>query len=646
MVRSASAPAASPSVAAAHGVRTWLAAVIIVGAVLLAYANTRRVPFFFDDRAAIVENATIREWSTALFPPTDSGLGVRGRPLINLSLAANYALGGLDVRGYHAANLAFHAGAALLLFGIVRRTLRGARWRDQFGTDADGLALAASLVWAVHPLLTESVTCVIQRTESLSSLFYLFTLYGFVRAAEPSAPRWWYGISVAACAVGVMAKEILATAPVLVLLYDAICVSDGFAAAWRARRGYYLALMGTWAPLALLIVGAQGRGGTVGFDVGMSAWKYALTQCWAVVHYLRLAIVSWPLVVDYGVDVVTSPAAVWPQALLLSVLVGASAVAVVRRSAAGFLGAWFFVILGPSSSVLPLTTQTIAEHRMYLPLAAVVVLAVFGVYRWLGRGALVGFGGVAVALGIATFLRNEDYRSEIAIWTQTVAHRPGNPRAHYNLAVALLAENRVAEAEPELRTAVRLSPGYTDAHVSLGQLLVNLQRPAEAVVELEAALQLRSNSFPAHVNLGTALVATGRAAEALPHYQEAVRLQPTSALAQFGLGSTLAGLGRLREAIALLTEAVRLDPQNAAAQLNLGGALATLGDPQAALPHFEAAVQLRPQAPEVHFNFGLLLAQLGQVDRAVAEFQRTLELRPDFAPARASLDQLRPYLRK
>src|SRR5580700_4336815 len=146
---------------------------IIVLAALAAYHNSFTVPFIFADVRWITENPTIRHlWpiSTVLLPPPSL---VNARPVVNFSLAVNYALGGFHVWGYHALNLAVHILAGLTLLGVVRRTLLQPVLCERFGAVANGLALAVAIIWTVHPLQTESVTYVIQRAESIMGLFYL-----------------------------------------------------------------------------------------------------------------------------------------------------------------------------------------------------------------------------------------------------------------------------------------------------------------------------------------------------------------------------------------------------------------------------------------------------------------------------------------
>ena len=345
-----------------------LAMAVIVLAAFGAYCRTFSVPFFFDDIFAIVENPTIRPpgavWDI-LSPPND-GSGVMGRPLVNLTLAINYALGGTAVQGYHIFNLLLHVASSLTLFGTVRRTLRQPDLCAQFGTAATSLAATAALAWAVHPLQTESVTCVIQRTELLMGLFYLLTLYYFIRSVEADSWRGWPVLTIGACLLGMASKEVMVSAPLMVLHYDRTFVAGTFRAAWQQRRRFYLGLAATWLLLGALLLSIGGsRGTTAGFGLGITWWPYALKQCEAIVLYLRLSFWPHPLVLDYGREVVSNPLAVAPQAIALLFLVAGMVIALWRRSALGFAGFWLFAILAPSSSVVPLLTQTMAEHRMY-----------------------------------------------------------------------------------------------------------------------------------------------------------------------------------------------------------------------------------------------------------------------------------------
>ncbi|HEY5228526.1 MAG TPA: hypothetical protein VIJ19_08290, partial [Opitutaceae bacterium] len=242
-----------------QGRRVLLAAAVIGVAALAAYLRSFTVPMLYDDVPTIVDNPTLRHWASALAAPNATTAG--GRPILNLSLALNYRIGGVSVWGYHALNLAVHVAAGLALLGIVRRTLA-----PRVGEAALPIAFAASLLWVVHPLQTESVTYIVQRAESLMGLFYLLTLYGFIRAAEPDtrSRALWTSVCVGSCALGMGTKEVMVTAPLIVLLYDRTFVSWTFGEALRSRRKLYAALAATWVPLAFLVASSHGRGGTAG----------------------------------------------------------------------------------------------------------------------------------------------------------------------------------------------------------------------------------------------------------------------------------------------------------------------------------------------------------------------------------------------
>ena len=172
--------------------RAILAAIaLIVIAVAAAYANSLAGKFVLDDIPSIPGNPAIRHlWplSDALTPPRGAGVTVEGRPVLNLSFAVNFALGGTSVRGYHLANLAIHILACLALFGIVRRTLAGLG--DFPRGDALPVACACALIFGLHPLQTESVSYIAQRAESLMGLFFLVSLRKRLATRDPNNAEW------------------------------------------------------------------------------------------------------------------------------------------------------------------------------------------------------------------------------------------------------------------------------------------------------------------------------------------------------------------------------------------------------------------------------------------------------------------------
>lgn len=621
-----------------------IASAVIGSAALVAYRGSFSVPFFFDDLGAIVNNSSIRDLTRigdVLWPPV-GGNGMAGRPVVNLSLALNYAFSGLNPRGYHGLNLILHVVSALALFGVVRRTLLLPALRARFGAAAFSIALSSATLWALHPLQTESVTCVIQRTELLVGVFYLLTFYAFVRSLEPAAvSAKWRALSIAACALGMASKEVMVSAPLLVLLYDRTFVAGTWAAAWRQRRHHYLALAATWLVLiALLIAMGGSRGQAAGLGLGVPWWSYALRQCEAIPAYLGLAAWPHPLVLDYGTDLVTDPWSVLPGGLLLLALVALTFAALRWRPMLGFLAFWFFAILAPSSSVVPLITQTMAEHRMYLPLAAVMIGAVIAAHRGLGAQLPLAVAGLSLALAATTAARNRLMQDDLTIWADTIAKRPRNARAYGNHALVLSQRGRTADALPGFQRALALDPKSGSTETNLGTTYFELGDFRQAEAHLRAALALDPKLTDAHANLGATRLELGDAEGALAHDRAALALDPNHVPAHRNAGRALFALGRFGEAAAHYERVVRQQPESPAAHYNLGLALARAGDLTRARTYFAEALRRKPD-PAAFLYYARFLATNGLKAEALASIETALRLRPNFPEAMAERDRLR-----
>jgi len=566
---------------------------VLAGAI--AYANGLSGPFVFDDIGSIVENAHLHSlWplSEALSAPPQAT--VAGRPLVSLSLALNYALGGLDVRGYHLTNLAIHLLCGLALFGVVHRTLGISTLTSRYGRRAPWLASACALLWLVHPLCTEVVDYTVQRTESIMALCYLVTLYAAVRAAAAARPGGWSVVAVAACAAGMASKEVMVTAPVAVVLFDLAYQPGSIGRNLRRRWGLYAGLASTWAILAVIM--AMGpRAKTVGVTLGISALDYAANQGVLVVEYLKAAVWPHPLVIDYGYARPLPEGVATPFVLAVAALVIVAALLFWRRPTVGYPALWVFLVLAPTSSFVPIVSEVGAERRMYLPLAGLVVLLVV-----LGDAALdragrdasrgrrlrlrvagaVAVGLIAVLFTWATQVRNRDYRTAETLWRTGVAARPENPRAHNNLGRAVHLAGRAEEAIAHYERALVLDGSYGQAHFNLGVALADLGRPEEAQERYRRALALNPELARAHHNLGAELANRGRMEEAVDHFREAVRLDPESPSSRQHLGRALRFVGATAEAVAELREAIRLAPDQVEALGDLAWIRATAVEPE------------------------------------------------------------------
>jgi Flp pilus assembly protein TadD len=629
-------PASPQSLARSHA---WFAALVIGVAVLLAYGNTFAVPLIFDDDSSILKNETIRHLWTAWWPPNENGLTVSGRPFLNFTLALNYAAGGTAVRGYHAVNLLIHVLAGYALFGVIRRTLLLPRLAARFGADAVWLALTATLLWVLHPLQTESVTYIIQRAESLVGLLYLLTFWCFIRSTEPGASGKWMWLACGASALGMATKEVMVTAPVMIACYDRVFLSVSWREVWARHGRRHLAIAATWLVLAALVLATGNRGGTAGFGTTVSPVAYAITQIGVVADYLRLACWPQPLIFDYGQFLANGFAEVLLPAALLLLLAVASVYGLWRGHPAGYCGVFFFAVLAPTSSFVPVATQTMNEHRMYLPLAAVAVLFATLVYAVFGRRSLAALLVVALALGGATWRRNADYRTEQSIWEDTVAKRPTNVRALAALGAIQQREGRLDAALATMREAVRLAPAAAEQHNNLGNVWMKLGDWAEAAQCFRNALALKPADPFALNNLGNAYLQLGRGSDALVQLAAAVEAKPDLHEARYNLANTLAAAGRLPEAAKNFVLYLAARPDDAEARSNYGNVLLALHRPDAAVIELERAVRAKPTDAEVRNNFGVALVQAGRPAEGLVQFREAVRLAPQFQQARENAER-------
>lgn len=649
--------------------RLWTSVLLIAAAILAAYVNAFDAAFVYDDGPNVRDNQHIRSlwppWEPLSIPLWNSGLTVDGRPALSLSFALNRRLLGPTARGYRVVNIAIHIAAALLLFGIVWRTVqKSSRFKVQssgFGFRDFWLAAAVALLWAVHPLQTESVTYITQRCESLAGMLVLLTLYCAVRGfhAEPGSrpARFWFAGSILACFVGAGTKETVAAAPFIVLLYDWFFVSGSARAALRRRPQLYTLLLSCWLLISgLVLLSSRTKLGDMRLT---SPAEYALTQPGALLRYLRLCFVPYPLVMDYNWPVARGAMQIAPPLLAILAMLALSIWAFHRRHWAGFLGACFLVVLAPSSSIFP-SRQTFQEHRMYLALTFVVVAVVLGADCLLRRlcGAdspaakasrprlllpvarTVLVVGVVVPLILLTRHRNSDYESELTLWTQNVRQRPGSYVAHSNLGILIDRAGQHAKATKHFWQALAINPRYSPAHYNWANTLVTLGNHGDAVAHYREAILLNPRHDLAHNNLGNLLQKQGRNLEAIAHFRDALIINPLLAGVHYNWGNALAGLDRFDEAVIHYERAIERKPEHADAYRNLGNSLAALGSLEAAGDSLLTAARLEPKQHATHINLGTVRAMQGNLPAAAACYRKALALSPGSALAHYLLSKV------
>ncbi len=596
---------------------------ILVAAAILAYANSFSAPFILDDSRVITGNPNIH----TLWPPWKA-IYVPTRWVADLSFAVNLAVSGFTPADFRMTNILAHILAGLFLYGIVRRTLRLPRFGNRFEQSADGLAFATALLWTVHPLQTGCVTYIAQRIEALMGLFFLAALYCFTRSVTSPHPRRWANATIALVAVGMGTKEVMATAPVMIFVYDGLLVSPSWAEALRRRWKLHLALFLTIGIFALLFL--VGLGMAVEQNVTLlgrtvSPWRYLLTQTEVITHYLRLSFVPTQLCLSYRWPIATGLAQVWPTACFISALGLTTLAGLIMRKAWSFPLVWFFVILAPTSSILPIADAAF-DHRMYLPVAGILALVLIAGYSGVqhlsplrGRpqimiaACLIPVLATVVWFASLTATRNRDYLSEETMWLDVVKKRPSSCRGYVALSAVLIRQGQDVDAIHFLNKALTLMPDLsTQSRIAIGRH----QELDPTVPILEYAT--------AHSLLGAAYLNSGNTNESISHLRESLRVDPTRPTPYLNMGRIAMAQKKYPEALSWLKCAHAYRPADQDTLCVMASVYAIQENWPKAIEHFETVLKLNPTVGFARAQLAWMLATCP--DAGFRNGQRAVEL--------------------
>jgi tetratricopeptide (TPR) repeat protein len=623
---------------------------VLSAAIGLVYGPGARAPLVHDDLVSVVTNHSIvRLWPLVgapgpLNPAKD--LPTSGRPLVNLAMALNYHFGQYNPFGYHIFNFAVHALCATLVWALLRRMLSLDYFRGVFDPRANWLAFGIALLWALHPLVTQSVEYVTQRSELMVGLCYLTTTYASLRyftATAGNTRNAWLAIATLSCFAGMACKESMVTAPLIVALVDRTFIAGSWRRAWQQSWPLYVALASSWLLLIGLNVGGP-RSASAGFQSELPAHVWWLTQTEVLAMYIKLAFWPAPLLMHYELPRLETLGAAWPWALPVAAAVVTTLALLYRKSATGFLCGWFFVILAPTL-VVPVYTEIAAERRMYLPLIAIVTFVLVGTYklveriarrlnpdaetgsrrRWSAGIVMSAALALAVVCGASSARRVKDYLDPLVLWQGVIAVQPDNVVALVALAEALAGNGRSDEAIDRLRQALLIAPDSTVPLHSLGTILLSRGQQTEAIEHFEKVVELLPNSAIAYNNLGVALNAAGKTAEAIAVYEKALQLDPDYLEAHNNLATALANAGRMNDALAQYGIAVRMQPDFVGAHKSMGIILIDTGRQAEGIEHLEIAARLQPDV-DTYARLMLAYAATQHFSSALATADEALKL--------------------
>jgi tetratricopeptide (TPR) repeat protein len=581
--------------------------------VILSYANTLGSPFIFDSRNNIESNPHIRISEITLNDLADAAFKSpeKHRPLSNISFALNYYLHGYNVVGYHVVNILIHISTGFILYFFVKATLCTPALRSRYRNDR-WISFFAAAVWMIHPLQTQSVSYIVQRMNSLCAMFYILSilLYARFRLSEQQRNKWWlFSGCILAGALSLASKQIAATLPVFIVIYEWYFFRD-LDLKWLKNHiplltgclllaaVIALALLGS-NPLDRILNGYKGRDFTLA--------QRLLTEPRVIILYLSLLL--WPhpsrLNLDHDFTLSNSLMDPWTTffaILTIAALIGLAVATAKKHRLFSFCILWFFGNLAIESSLIAL--EIVFEHRVYLPSMAFSLIVALAAYRWVKpRWLQAALLGIMVMVGaVWTFERNTAYSDRVTFWQDCVNKSPRKARPYNNLGVALAEQGQHREAIEKYRMALQIDPDYPDPIGNIGLSLAEQGKVEESITQFLKSLEIKPNDAKTLNNLGASLIVMHRYTEAVQYVSKALNLDPYYANAHNNLAVARQRQGRIEEAIDHFSFAVKLDPNYVSAYNNLGIVLANQGRLQEAIEQFSAALKINPAYKSARLN--------------------------------------------
>jgi tetratricopeptide (TPR) repeat protein len=667
------------------GQRNWLLGFFLVALVFVAYARVFNAGFIWDDESHLTQNPCVvgplglkEVWTT---------IRAVYYPLVLTTFWGLHKVVGLTPWPYHFLNVLLHAGSAVLLWQVLRQlNVRGA-W------------LGAAL-WALHPVMVQSVAWVTELKNTQSCLFYLLSILCFlkweeeprmtritrIKAAEQVSamhqrnPRYLrFVLSLAFFVLATLSKPSVVMLPVVL----GLCV-------WwqsRLRQGYGGQAGLQWRDMLALapfaVISALASAWTIWeqkFHAGAIGAEWA--QTWperfiiagrAVWFYLAKLVWPYPLIFIYPRWEIDS-SELTAYLPLLAALTGLAVLWLARAKwsrAMFFAAAYYLVSLFPVLGffdVFFFRYTFVSDHFQYLASMGPLALAGAGITILVGRfcetplepasdtdalqlsanavrpqgslkkAPLLGLCGVLLlSLVFLTWRQTAVYHDLVTLYTSTLTKNPGCWMAHYNLGIVLNDRGRTDEAIAHYQQAIELRPGYAEAHYNLGRLLAQKGQLDDAVTHYEKALEINPADAEAQNNLGVTLFGSGRVEEAIAHYQDALKIRPDYAEASCNLANALLSKGDLDGAIARYSACLALSPNQAEAQYDLASALLRKGRNDEAIAHYKKVLELRPDSADAHANLGSAFLAKGRARDAIAAYRNALRVSPENVPAQSNL---------
>ena len=603
----------------------WVLALLLLGVTLAAYWPSINGQPVWDDDVHItpMELRSINGLAQIWTHPRET---VQYFPLVHTVFWVESHLWGDLPTGYHLLNILLHVFSALLLVRIMRKLGIPGAW-------------LAGGIFALHPVMVESVAWISELKNTLSGVFFLSTVLAYLTYTETGRRRTYIS-ALGLFILGLLSKTTIAPFPLAIL-----------AAVWWKRGG--LSWKRDIVPLLFFLVPGFLFGlitlyvehthiGTRGPEFEFSLIERGLIVGRALWFYLGKVFLPVNLIFTYPRWSVSG--GVWWQYLFpaMALMVGGILWEVRKKwraPAAVFF--YFTVMLMPYLGFFSLYTfrySFVADHYQYLAaigpivmsvgLAEMVLGSVSGGWRLLKTAISVM---LLLTLGMLSWKQSGMYSDVQTLYQTTIRKNPDCWMAHNNIGTLLMKQGRNDEAMVHFQKALELDPIHAEPHNNIGFLLKKMGRNDDAMVHFQKALELNPNYAEAHNNLGLLLEIMGQNDDAMAHFQKALELNQNYSEAHNNLGILLAKMGRTDESMVHFQKALELNHNYADAHSNLGNLLTNMGRYEEAIAHYQKALELDPNYSNVHYNFSILLAKMGRTNEANFHYRRALELNPNLA---------------
>ncbi|MCA9402743.1 MAG: tetratricopeptide repeat protein [Candidatus Omnitrophica bacterium] len=647
---------------------------LIICAGILPYAQTLSYPFHADSITHIVDNPNIR--NPLKIKELWSAYPVPGRLVTFATFAMNYAVGGEDPAGYRAVNIALHTLNGLVLWLLVLMMFQTPRLiTDDLNPRQYAVALFAGLIFLLHPLQTQAVTYVIQRSTLLATLFSLLTMLLYLRGRLAERGGWlMFGAAVCGL-LAMFSKEIAFTLPLMLITMEFYLLKSGKYSSGATRSFSFKHLMVITLYL-LIIPGLHGldyesvlqtevisRSHDAEAQI-LTPGGYFLTQYEVLMVYLQKIFLPLRLSFDYDMPAAPnfSNGVMW--GLTVFVVMILAALILHGRSVLTTIGVLgFFILLAVESTIIPLG-DLIQEHRLYLPLSFFTVAVVAWLYVSQKRAVVAHLICLVVAgaLAYGTYQRNFVYQDRLTLWEDVAAQFPNKARAYVEMGKIQLERGELVAAMKSCREALRINRNSPQAHAALSQIYAKLGdrerarrhiakavaaqpgndefryyqamifytegKPTEALNVLDQIIQSGRVSARVYYQRGLIREQTGDGLLALSDYNRAIKLNPylTEAINKRAL--YYAEQKRYADAMLDFNRLLEIDPNSVLAYANRGLVLARMGDYKLALKDLDKAAAMQPEVGLVYANRGYVYELSGDAKRAHDDYQRAIELDP------------------